>query len=191
MSLESRQGQICREFEVARTVLVVDDDPLVLEVTADMLKDLGCDVVAAASGMDAIERLLENPDIEILVTDLNMPGMDGYELVQRATAVRPGLQVIMLSGREVDGPRAFSGLLPSIVTTFCSAVIDHRSAAIDGGEPIGFLARFCGRLDSVRVRVDRLTPREREVFELVVRGEPNKQIARAIGCTERTVNFVG
>ena len=80
MSLESRQGQICREFEVARTVLVVDDDPLVLEVTADMLKDLGCDVVAAASGMDAIERLLENPDIEILVTDLNMPGMDATNL---------------------------------------------------------------------------------------------------------------
>jgi two-component system, cell cycle response regulator CpdR len=101
--LDSRQGQICPELEVARTVLVVDDDPLVLEVTADMLKDLGCEVVAAASGMDAIERLLENANIEILVTDLNMPGMDGYELVERATAARPGLQVIMLSGREIDG----------------------------------------------------------------------------------------
>jgi len=68
-------GQICLEFELARTVLVVDDDPLVLEVTADMLKDLGCEVVAAASGTDLIERLLDNADIEILVTDLNMPGM--------------------------------------------------------------------------------------------------------------------
>ena len=37
------------------------------------------------------------------VTDLNMPGMDGYELAQRAAATRPGLQVIMLSGREIDG----------------------------------------------------------------------------------------
>ena len=73
---------------MARTVLVVDDDPLVLEVTADMLKDLGCE---------------ENANIEILVTDLNMPGMDGYELAQRAAATRPGLQVIMLSGREIDG----------------------------------------------------------------------------------------
>ena len=43
------------------------------------------------------------------------------------------------------------------------------------------------KLDSVRARAGRLTPREREVFELVVRGEPNKQIARAIGCTTRTV----
>ena len=50
---------------------VVDDDPLVLEVTADLLKDLGCEVVMAASGSDALERLSENANIEILVTDLN------------------------------------------------------------------------------------------------------------------------
>jgi len=43
------------------------------------------------------------------------------------------------------------------------------------------------KLDSVRARVGRLTPREREVFEHVVRGDHSKQIARAIGCTERTV----
>jgi hypothetical protein len=53
ISLDCGRDRICREFEVARTVLVVDDDPLVLEVTADMLKDLGCEVVTAASGMDA------------------------------------------------------------------------------------------------------------------------------------------
>jgi CheY-like chemotaxis protein len=68
-----------------------------------MLEDLGCEVVTAASGLDALERLSENANIDILVTDLNMPGMDGYELAQRAAATRPGLQVIMLSGREIDG----------------------------------------------------------------------------------------
>jgi response regulator RpfG family c-di-GMP phosphodiesterase len=77
------RDEICREFEVARAVLVVDEDPLVLEVTADMLKDLGCEVVRAASGPDALERLSEN------ATDLNMPGMDGYELAQRAAPPGP------------------------------------------------------------------------------------------------------
>src|SRR5204863_5772478 len=43
------------------------------------------------------------------------------------------------------------------------------------------------KLDNVRARIGRLTPREREVFELVIRGDPNKQIARALGCTTRTV----
>jgi two-component system, cell cycle response regulator CpdR len=74
------RNRICREFEVARTVLIVDDDPLDLEVPADMLKDLGCEVVTASSGADALGRLLDNANIELLITDLNMPGMDGYEL---------------------------------------------------------------------------------------------------------------
>jgi FixJ family two-component response regulator len=43
------------------------------------------------------------------------------------------------------------------------------------------------QLDSVRARIGRLTPREREVFELVVRGDPNKEVARALGCTVRTI----
>ena len=43
------------------------------------------------------------------------------------------------------------------------------------------------KLDSVRARLERLTPRERQVFELVIRGDTNKQVARACGCTERTV----
>ena len=43
------------------------------------------------------------------------------------------------------------------------------------------------KLDSVRARLGRLTPRERQVFDLVIRGNPNKQVARALGCTERTV----
>ena len=42
-------------------------------------------------------------------------------------------------------------------------------------------------MDIVRARIAALTPREREVFELVIRGNPNKQIARALGCTERTI----
>ena len=43
------------------------------------------------------------------------------------------------------------------------------------------------KLDNVRARVGRLTPREREVFELVIRGNINKQVARALGCTKRTI----
>jgi RNA polymerase sigma factor (sigma-70 family) len=47
--------------------------------------------------------------------------------------------------------------------------------------------RLKGTLDAVRSRIATLTPREREVFELVIRGNTNKQIARALGCTERTI----
>ena len=88
---------------LSRVVLVVDDDPLVLDVTASVLEEFGCDVVAAASGCEALEKLSANRRIEILITDINMPGMDGYELAERAKRMRDGLKVILLSGRERDG----------------------------------------------------------------------------------------
>lgn len=87
---------------MSRTVLVVDDEPLVLEVTATMLEDLGCSVVTAGSGGEALAVLSENHQIEILITD-NMPGMDGYELADQAARIRPELRILLLSGREGDG----------------------------------------------------------------------------------------
>jgi len=98
------KGSSClRSFDMGRKVLVVDDDALVVDVTAAMLDDLGCEVVTALCGDEALERLKQDQSIEILITDINMPDMDGYELVERARAIRSGLKVIMLSGREPDG----------------------------------------------------------------------------------------
>ena len=81
-------------------VLVVDDDAPVLEVIASMLDDLGCEVVTATSGAEALDQLSSNSRISILITDINMPGMDGHELAERATRIRPTLRVLQLSGRE-------------------------------------------------------------------------------------------
>ena len=85
---------------MSHSVLVVDDDPNVLEVIADMLEDLGCDVISAGSGADALDQLRHNEQISILITDINMPGMDGHELAERAKRIRPELKVLQLSGRE-------------------------------------------------------------------------------------------
>ena len=85
---------------MSRTVLVVDDDPDVLEVVAAMLEDLGCDVVTAESGRTALDLLEQNQRIAILITDINMPGMDGHELAERARRISPDLKVLQLSGRE-------------------------------------------------------------------------------------------
>lgn len=88
---------------MGRVILVVDDEPLVLEITASMLEDLGCEVVTAPSAKDALEKLSTHAHIEILITDVNMPEMDGYQLANAATQMREHLKVIMLSGRQIDG----------------------------------------------------------------------------------------
>lgn len=98
---------------MAHLVLVVDDDPNVLEVITEMLHDLGCEVISATGGNDALEKLSDNTRISILITDINMPGMDGHELAERARRIRPELKVLQLSGRE---PRR--GGLPMIRKPF-------------------------------------------------------------------------
>jgi CheY-like chemotaxis protein len=98
---------------MSHTVLVVDDDPAVLDVIVGMLEDLGCQVISAQNGPDALDQLRQNPDISILITDINMPGMDGHELAELASRVRPELKVLQLSGRE---PRR--GGLPMIRKPF-------------------------------------------------------------------------
>ncbi|WP_245269626.1 response regulator [Bradyrhizobium japonicum] len=71
---------------------------IVLDVMADMLEDLGCEVICAHSGAEALDVLRRTQRISI--TDINMPEMDGHELAEGATRLRPALKVLQLSGRE-------------------------------------------------------------------------------------------
>ena len=76
---------------MGRKVLVVDDEPLVLDVVATMLEELGCDVETAHTGADALNRLGSEEHIDILLADINMPGLDGRKLAYRAKQRRPEL----------------------------------------------------------------------------------------------------
>jgi CheY-like chemotaxis protein len=80
-------------------VLIVDDEPLILEMTAAMVEDMGCEVVTAGSGAEALDKIAAER-IDVLITDINMPGIDGYELADRAKRVCKELRVIVLSGKE-------------------------------------------------------------------------------------------
>jgi CheY-like chemotaxis protein len=79
-------------------ILVVDDDPDVLEVAAAMVEDLGFRVLRAAGGIEALQLLEQDPNIMLLVTDVVMPGMDGWELVRSAKQRSPNLKVLYMSG---------------------------------------------------------------------------------------------
>jgi two-component system cell cycle response regulator CpdR len=57
---------------------------MVLAILQDMLEDLGCDVITAASADEALDRLCSNREIALLVSDVNMPEMEGVELAKRA-----------------------------------------------------------------------------------------------------------
>jgi CheY-like chemotaxis protein len=81
------------------TVLLVEDNPDVLEITIENLKDLGFNVVTAIDGPRALSVLESGQRIDVLFTDVVMPnGMNGIELAHKARAMRPDLRVVLASG---------------------------------------------------------------------------------------------
>jgi CheY-like chemotaxis protein len=86
----------------AMRVLVVEDEALILGLTESWLEDLGCEVETALNGDQAVAKLRGELGVDLLITDVNMPGMSGYELAERARRIRHGLKIILLSGAEID-----------------------------------------------------------------------------------------
>jgi CheY-like chemotaxis protein len=85
-----------------RRAVVVDDDPLTLEVIASMLEELGCDTLTARNGTEALAQLAKDQSIDMLISDIEMPGLSGTALAERASSFRPELHILLLSGRESD-----------------------------------------------------------------------------------------
>jgi CheY-like chemotaxis protein len=105
---EERDAGNGREKFIGR-VLVVEDDPEVLEVTVESLRTMGYEVLTAPDGFSALAILRRDPSVEILFTDVVMPrGMNGVELAREAMRLRPGLRVLLASGypmTAMSGPQ--------------------------------------------------------------------------------------
>lgn len=80
------------------SILLVDDDHSVREVTAQMLKNLGFAVTTADSGDEALQRLANATDVDLLLADFAMPGMNGGELARTVRARHPELPVVFVTG---------------------------------------------------------------------------------------------
>ena len=91
-------GEAASADLTGRVVLVVDDDDAVRAATADMLAELGANPVAAPGGEEALRLVAERPDIELVLADFAMPGINGAELARRIAAERPGLPLLILTG---------------------------------------------------------------------------------------------
>ena len=86
----------------APKIIIVDDDPEVRVVVAEFLDDFGYRVLQAKGGAEALERLRQHPDVQMMITDIRMPDMSGIELADIATREQPDLKVILISGYFVS-----------------------------------------------------------------------------------------
>jgi PAS domain S-box-containing protein len=90
------------------TILLVDDEELVRTGTAELLTDLGYEVIEASSGAEALRVLRSGTEPDLLVTDFLMPGMNGVQLIEHSTAIVPHMNVLLVTGYSTiaEGPGA-------------------------------------------------------------------------------------
>ena len=86
----------------ASTILVVEDEVMLLMVIAETLRDAGHIVFEAENSERALAVLNDHPEIELMITDVKMPGISGYQLADLALAMRSSLKVLVMTGYAHD-----------------------------------------------------------------------------------------
>lgn len=170
-------------------VFLVDDDASVRKALSRLLKSAGYQVQSFASAREFLEaHVAEVADQGCLVLDVSMPGLNGFDLQKKLAATSAVLPVIFITGHG-DIPMSVRAMKAGAVDFLPKPVNDKTLlAAVE--QALARAEREVGErteLASVQRRVASLTPREREVMALVVRGFLNKQIAFELGTVEKTV----
>ena len=92
-------GDISREGLMKKTILLVEDEKMILELMGEVLEREGYEVLACADPVEGIDVCLRHPEkIDLLLTDVMMPGMNGWEMANRVHEIRPQLRVLFMSG---------------------------------------------------------------------------------------------
>jgi FixJ family two-component response regulator len=171
----------------APIVFAIDDNPSVRKALARLLKSAGFRVEAFASADEFLRHPLPaNP--ACLVLDVRMPGLSGLDL-QRVFAERNiNLPIVFITGH---------GDIPMTVRAMKAGAVDFLAKPFNDADLLAAVRsaitrhtqsqRVEAELAEIRRRADSLSPREREVMALVVRGLLNKQVGHKLGVAEKTI----
>jgi FixJ family two-component response regulator len=169
-------------------VHVVDDDASFRTAIERRLKKAGYEVVTYPSAQHLLDRMPSKSELGCILLDVRIPGLSGPELQCRLSELSSTLPIVFLTGYPD---------VPTTVRTIKAGAMDFLAKPVSSDELLQAVERAIAhheatrglksKLDVVRARIGTLTPRERQVFELVVRGKTNKHVANALGAAERTI----
>jgi DNA-binding NarL/FixJ family response regulator len=174
-------------------VLIADDHPLVRDALARTVREMepGAHTVELGDLPQLIAAAAEGADLAIV--DLNMPGMDGVEGLRRLREAAPTLPVVVASGQEDPATiRAAlaAGALGFIPKSERPEVLRSALGLVRaGGVYVPARMLDAPSPSPPMAKAGDLTPRQVDVLRRLMRGEPNKQIARELGLTEGTVKI--
>jgi DNA-binding NarL/FixJ family response regulator len=173
--------------------MVVDDHAVVRQGLTALLRAAGgIEVVGEVTGGEDVAAAVANTRPDVILMDFSMPDVDGVEATRRALAVLPEAKVVMLT--SFSEPEQVNAALDAGAVGYLlkdaapEEIVKAVRAAGRGEAP--FSPRASGALLQRRAAsrpADSLTPRERQVLELVGQGLANKQISRKLGIREKTV----
>lgn len=169
-------------------VYIVDDDASFRTAMERRLKHAGYEVATYASAQHLLDDLPTESVRSCLLLDVRIPELSGPELQERLSELGSTLPIIFLTGYPD---------IPATVRAIKAGADDFLTKPVSSDDLLQAIKRAIAhhevtrglksKLDVVRAHVAELTPRERQVFDLVIRGDTNKHVARALGCTERTI----
>lgn len=180
-------------------VLVVDDHSIVRDGLAALLEQVGPDieVFQAADAEEGLQLLDQGDDFDLVILDLFIPGVDGFEAISAFGLKRPELPVIVLSSSEDPGDvrtALANGALGYVPKSASQHVLLSAIKLVMNGDlyvPPLVLAETSAAKPHAAVAPrphDRsLTPRQLEVLRLLCEGDPNKTIATKLNLSEKTV----
>jgi len=176
-------------------VLIADDHPMVRDALARTVQQLAPSVeVFQAADSEGLMKLLQDAAADLALVDLNMPGMDGVAGVRRVRDAAPLLPLVVASGQ--DDPATIRAVLAAGAAGFVpktsssELLLQALRIVLAGGvfvppqAPADLHAGAAPPADTTG-----LTPRQRDVLRGLLRGAPNKLIARELGLTEGTVKI--
>jgi FixJ family two-component response regulator len=173
---------------MAGFVHIVDDDESFRTAVERRLTKAGYEVATYASAEQLLDRFPSDSVLGCILLDVRLSGVSGPELQERLIGLGSTLPIIFLS----DSPD-----IPTIVRTIKAGAVDFLAKPVSSHELFRVIEqaialhssryRLKMKRDIVSAHIAALTTRERQVFNLVIRGATNKHAAGALGCTERTI----
>lgn len=175
-------------MQTSAVIHVVDDDESLRTAVSRLLRAAGYQTREYASATEFISVLESLHELGCILLDVRMPGASGPDLQVELARRGVHLPIVFLTGHADVGMtvRAFKAGAVDFLTKPVNkeALLDAIGTALRLAE---VLRNRQARVESVRTALATLTAREREVFDHVVAGKPNKQIGRELGISERTV----
>ncbi|MBB1631433.1 response regulator transcription factor [Cupriavidus sp. UME77] len=170
------------------TVLVVDDDDAVRRALMRLIRAAGYLVEGFGSAREFLDSGSPAECNACLVLDLQLPDLNGLELQRELNGTGRPLPIVFITGH---------GDIPASVRAMKAGATDFLVKPVSDSELLSAIEAALGRASQARAsrieieaicsRIDRLTPREREVLTLVVEGRLNKQMACELGTAEKTI----